>query len=276
MIGVDLLFQPDLMLQVLILVPAVAILGLPHGALDLPIAQSLWSLKGWRGTAAFSAIYLGLSLLLVAFWIAFPGPALCVFLVYSAVHFSGDWDDAGRAQRWIGGVATVGAPALFRADEVAAIFSYLAPADAANFAAQGLAIMGAFALMSYLSLFIFRSNFRDRAAIEIGVIWIAAACLAPLVYFIVYFCALHSVRHFTDALASLDRKKQALGVAIVVSGVTVLIGLLAFINLPDAGSDTLQQPIVQVVFIGLAALTVPHMILVECFQSRAVRQPDRC
>jgi Brp/Blh family beta-carotene 15,15'-monooxygenase len=274
MIAVNLLFQPDLTFQVLMLAPAVAILGLPHGALDLPIAQSLWSLQGWRSNACFAGLYIGLALILVCFWIVFPGPTLCAFLIYSAVHFSGDWDDAGSALRWTGGVAAVGAPALFGQEDVATIFSYLAPQGAADFAAQFLAFSGAAALIFCITLVIFRPVFRTRAAVELGIIWIAAACLAPLVYFIVYFCALHSVRHFTNALASLDRKRHALGSVALLCVVTVLAGCLAFMVMQRAGSDFLAPSILKIVFIGLAALTVPHMILVDRFQFQSKRQVE--
>lgn len=268
MIGANLLFQPDLTLQVLMLVPAVAILGLPHGALDLPIAQLLWPLKGWRGHARFAVLYVGLAVLLIFFWIAFPSPALFAFLIYSAVHFSGDWDYEGPALRWTGGVATLGAPALFRQDDVATIFSYLAPLNTANIAAQFLAFSGTAALIVYMSLVLLGPAYRTRAAVELGIIWIAAACLAPLVYFIVYFCALHSVRHFTDALVSLDRKRLALGIVALLCGLTVIAGYIGYIIMQWTGADLLEQSVLQIVFVGLAALTVPHMILVDRFQSR--------
>ena len=53
--------RPDLATQLLLLAPLVAILGLPHGALDLPMAEMLWPLDGWRGKLTFVTLYLGLS-----------------------------------------------------------------------------------------------------------------------------------------------------------------------------------------------------------------------
>jgi Brp/Blh family beta-carotene 15,15'-monooxygenase len=271
-VGVNFLVQPDLALQLLMLAPAVAILGLPHGALDLPIAQSLWPLRGWRQQVRFVVLYVGLAVVLICIWIAFPGSTLCAFLIYSAFHFSGDWDAAGSALRWTGGVATVGAPALFRCEEVATIFSYLAPKPAADLAALLLALSAAAALIFFLGLIAFQPQRRTRAALEQGVIWIAAACLAPLVYFVVYFCTLHSVRHFTDALVSLDRKRHALVVAGCLSAVIVVVSVGGFAIMQKFGADVVAQSVLQIVFIGLAALTVPHMILVDRFQHQATRQ----
>ncbi|MFN4129010.1 MAG: Brp/Blh family beta-carotene 15,15'-monooxygenase, partial [Paracoccaceae bacterium] len=60
-LGFQVTVQPDLILQLLLLAPLVAILGLPHGALDLPIAEAVWPLDGLRGKLRFVVIYLGLA-----------------------------------------------------------------------------------------------------------------------------------------------------------------------------------------------------------------------
>lgn len=263
---VNLLFQPDLMFQLFMLVPAIAILGLPHGALDLSIAQALWPLVGWQGKARFISAYIGLTLLVIVFWSFFPGPALFGFLIYSAFHFSSDWDEAEILLRYTGGVTTVGAPALFWQDEVAAIFAYLTPEPAANLAALSLAFSGGVALILFVSLTILRPTIWTRATVEQGIIWIAAACLSPLVYFVVYFCSLHTVRHFTSALASLENQGHALRVAGLLTIITIFGGFTGFTILQGLDVAVMEQSILQVMFIGIAALTVPHMLLVDRFQ----------
>ena len=85
------LIEPDLTTQVLLLVPLVAVFGLPHGALDLPIAQALWPFRGWRGKARFSILYLSIAGLVVLVWVLLPSLSLFAFLIYSAFHFFGDW-----------------------------------------------------------------------------------------------------------------------------------------------------------------------------------------
>ena len=265
---VSLVGQPDLITQLFILAPAVAILGLPHGALDLPIAQTLWPLNGWRGKLRFVSLYLGLSLLLIITWIFLPGPALFVFLIYSAFHFSGDWDDSGIILRFSGGAATVGAPALFQTEEVAKLFSQLAPESAANSATILLAVMGGMFLCMFVATIMVWPQFRTRAASEQGIIWISAACLTPLIYFVIYFCILHSIRHFSNAIASLEYPRQGLRVAILLSGVTVLAGFIGFLVLQGTKPELLDQSVLKIIFIGLAALTVPHMILVDRFQRK--------
>ena len=79
-IAVMTMLQPNLTVQILLLVPFVAIFGLPHGALDLPIAQAIWPLNGWQGTAYFVALYLGLAGAVILAWTYFPGFSLFAFI----------------------------------------------------------------------------------------------------------------------------------------------------------------------------------------------------
>ena len=53
-VGLFATFQPGIPAQALMLAPLVAVLGLPHGALDLPIAQALWPLNDWRRKLVFT------------------------------------------------------------------------------------------------------------------------------------------------------------------------------------------------------------------------------
>jgi Brp/Blh family beta-carotene 15,15'-monooxygenase len=269
-----LVIQPTLATQLLFLVPTIAVLGLPHGALDLPIAQALWPLDGWRGKMRFGALYIGLTVTVIAVWVLTPGPALFAFLLYSAFHFSGDWDDATLFLRVTGGVATIGAPALFWQEEVSDLFAFLAPAPAAGLAAIYLAYTGGAALACYIATLAMQPASRTRAAVEQAIIWIAAACLSPLVYFILYFCSLHSLRHLNDALQSVENTRKALRVAAILSAMVIVAALISFGVLQTAETFVLKQSIMQVVFIGLAGLTVPHMLLIDLFQRNGPRRID--
>jgi Brp/Blh family beta-carotene 15,15'-monooxygenase len=262
------LLEPDLTTQVFLLAPFVAVIGLPHGALDLSIAKVLWPLRGWHGKVKFVSLYLSLSALIVIFWILFPSASLFAFLIYSAVHFSGDWSDSPAALRWCGGAATIGGPALFHQDDVAHIFGYLAPESAADFVTGCLAVAGGTALVIFVALLMLQPATRTRAAAEQAAIWLAAGLLAPLVYFIVYFCVLHSVRHTVATIESLKDRKDAVLTAGFLSTVTALAAVSSIVFLDSFNPGLIVESISQTVFIGLAALTIPHMILVDRFQRR--------
>lgn len=257
--------QPDLMLQLLLLAPLVAILGLPHGALDLPIAEVLWPLNGWRGKLRFAAIYLGLAAGVIVVWMLDPGIALVAFLAYSAFHFSDDWAKAATLLRWTGGVATIGAPALFYPGQVTTLFAYLAPVATAEFSAKAAAIAGGLALCVFIGAVLLKRGMRGQAAIEQAILWGTGALLPPLLFFAVYFCGLHSIRHFNATIQSLPHTRRALAMSAFLSGLVILTAVVFMQNPAEGSSSPLPKDLVQVIFIGLAALTVPHMILIERF-----------
>ncbi len=258
----------DQTLQILLLAPLVAILGLPHGALDLPIAEALWPLDGWRGKLRFALCYLGLVAAVIGLWLVAPGLALLAFLAYSALHFADDWQGAAAPLRWTGGLATVGAPALCHRAEVADLFGYLAQPAAAGFAAGALAVAGAGALLALLAALVLKRHCHGRAALEQLLLWAAALVLSPLVYFILYFCTLHAIRHFTSAITSIERRRRAIITAAGLSTIVIVAAALTAFHLQTESLVALDQAVFQVVFIGLAALTVPHMILVDRFHRR--------
>lgn len=254
--------------QLLLLGPLIAIFGLPHGALDLPMAEMLWPLRGWRGKLRFVAIYLGLVAGVIGLWIMLPGAALVAFLAYSALHFSDDWSRAVFPLRWTGGLATIGAPGLLHHTEVTTLFAYLVPAGAASWAADATAIAGGVASAGFVVTVLFKPPARERAALEQAILWGLAALMPPLVYFAVYFCGLHSIRHFDATIRSVLRARRALVTATLLSAAVTLTGALVLYARSGSASLTSEGGGMQVIFIGLAALTVPHMLLVERFNRR--------
>lgn len=263
--------QPDLGLQLLLLAPLVAILGLPHGALDLPIAEVLWPLDGWSGKLRFVLLYLGLVAAVIVVWIVVPGIALVAFLAYSVLHFSDDWSHASSALRWTGGIATIGAPALFHREEVAILFTDLAPPAAAILTANATAVAGAIGLLALIGTGVFNAQARGTAAIEQVILWTSAAFLPPLVFFVIYFCGLHSVRHFNATIRSLPNARRALVIAFLLSGLVILAAAVFVLSSTDVSASAVSKDVMQAVFIGLAALTVPHMLLVDQFQRNHVK-----
>ncbi|MDR9395557.1 MAG: Brp/Blh family beta-carotene 15,15'-dioxygenase [Roseovarius sp.] len=263
--AVQALFDPSLPAQVLILAPLVAILGLPHGALDLPIAEALWPLQGPARQAMFAALYLGLSGAVVAVWLLLPGLALLAFLAYAMLHFSEDWAEGLPALRWSGGLATVGAPALLHHAEVEAIFAMLAQRGAV-LAADAAALAGIAGLAVLAVSLLTPQRVSVSAVLEQLVLWATATFLPPLMYFAVYFCALHSVRHFTSTMRAVPHGRRALGIALVLSLIVTLVALVPLrLGITGTLAGMTEQGL-RVIFIGLAALTVPHMILVDRFR----------
>ncbi len=256
------LYRPGMEAQALLLAPMVVVLGLPHGALDMSIAQRLWPLDTMRRTALFIGLYVGIAAAVGGIWLVLPSVALAAFLIYSAWHFSDDWADAPVMFRITGGIGAVTAPALFHQAEVATLFAYLAPASASRILAAGAWGLGLATLAVFVAVLLTQSARRGRSALEQAAIWALAAILPPLLYFVCYFCLLHSIRHFDTAMGKVGDRRRAIKTAIALSVLT-LLGAAGLTYVLVGAEQTGTSLIVKPVFIGLAALTVPHMLLID-------------
>lgn len=91
-----------------------------------------------------------------------------------------------------------------------------------------------------------------------------AWALEPLWYFVVYFCAFHSPRHLIAEFRQM-RPETRLTAYIVMLTITIATLAIAAVSGShiERYADRVDIVIYQVLFIGLAALTVPHMCLLE-------------
>lgn len=92
--------------------------------------------------------------------------------------------------------------------------------------------------------------------------------LPPLVSFAVYFCLWHSRGHIMRLWDSLEQGNR---LAIVQEAITyTLLSWLAAVGVFFYLSGSLTNTMLQLTFIGLAALTWPHMILVDYMDKRRI------
>jgi Brp/Blh family beta-carotene 15,15'-monooxygenase len=124
-------------------------------------------------------------------------------------------------------------------------------------------VMGLMAVV--YGLMAFRdASLRARFA-EFILLAVVFAFLPPLVSFALYFCIIHTGRHMRRIWHVLASSSSPKGLYRQAAGFTLaswLVGGAAFLWLETGDLDA---ALLQVVFIGLAALTVPHMILVDGF-----------
>ena len=269
-----LVLSPSPLMQIALLAPLVAFLGVPHGALDLHMASRLWPLARRRARWAFGFGYLAVAGAVLALWLVAPGPALAAFLFYSALHFGGDWrGELPWLARLAAGVAVVALPAWRFEAEVAALFAVLAPAATAVPAAAFL--HGAAPWAVVLAVGGALAHRRLGAGLELAMLAALALAAPPLVYFVAYFCGLHSPRHFVETLARLELDwRHGVVAAAPLTASTLGFAALAAAVLMQRG-DAVDEATLATVFIGLAALAVPHMLLVERFWTRHPDQPPR-
>ena len=264
----------------LIALVAVMVIGLPHGAFDGAIAFCLGFGRSRARMTGFLVMYLVLAGLSALIWFVSPVFALAAFLGLTVVHF-GSGDIQHLAPVWTGikaralracqifvhgGVVTIVLP-CFHTEEVASLFTVLAGPNAVllmDGMQPALVLwLGAAALYGLAAL---TGRTYGLAALEVAGLAVAVWALPPLAGFAVYFCVVHSRRHFASIWAAMQLYVSRR--AIITSGVVLTLlswamgaGLYASQTL--TGGFSADEAFIRTVFILLAALTVPHMLLVD-------------
>ncbi len=242
---------------------AIFFLGVPHGALDTVFAKKMYRLNTPLGWLVFLVAYGVLAAVVVLIWWYAPLFFLASFLVISAFHFSGDPVIAlPIGARILYGGAVIVLPALLHAPQVAALFSQLIGVAAASDLASFLQALGLLWLVAdgVLIVAVLR---RDRcAAYEILGVVLLATFAPPLIAFTVFFCGMHSPRHFlrthylmSDVPAMVLIRAALIPTVACFFGSVLAMSMLTYLAIDDR--------LMRIIFIGLAALTVPHMLLVE-------------
>ena len=250
----------------------VVFIGLPHGAFDGAVYLQLPHYKKPADLLVFLTLYIAMALAVIGIWYLLPLTSLLLFLALSAFHFGkGDAPALTGLSRVAsiiahGGLATIYLP-LMHQDEAFSFFALLTFQQAPQLAAFETLFLG-FGALWVLCLGIYAINaitapHLRRHLLEILGASIVMALLPLLAAFAFYFCAIHSARHFTSVYQSL---KQAAAPHLwgLTAGLTLaswLAGGIALLLLAPYQGFVLS--VIQIIFIGLAALTVPHMILID-------------
>jgi Brp/Blh family beta-carotene 15,15'-monooxygenase len=250
----------------LLLAAAVMLTGIPHGALDPWVA---WRAGLWRtraGFAAFNLAYAGIAVAVLVVWQLVPGASLAIFLAISAWHFGGDWrHELNVWARAACGLALLALPALGAPTEVSAIFAVLG-GDEGRVLASWLSMAAPWLATAAAASALVALQRSPAAAVELGAAVAFALLLPPLIFFLVYFCALHSPRHLRIAARSADpsQRRQMAGVALIYTLSTLAAAALVWPWLAGVAAPAAvpEANLIRLLFIGLAALTLPHMIVI--------------
>lgn len=241
----------------------ILLLGVPHGAFDPLFAARLYGLRKPLGWACFAVIYLLLALSVVLLWKLAPVLFLAGFLVISLVHFSGDpaAQTAWPARMLYGGAPII-LPAMLHADEVLQIFSFLIDPVSAQTLTEGLTLFSLPWLLALLVACVNQLRFDALTALEIAATAALAVIAPPLVSFTVFFCCMHSPRHFLRTLQYASTYSFT-RLCVVALGPLLGVGVLLLASSALLDQTAHDAKLIQIIFVGLAALTVPHMVLVE-------------
>ena len=248
----------------------IVLIGLPHGAFDGAVAMHLGLVNRFSSLARFVIIYVALAALVVVTWMVAPSISLILFLTISMLHFgAGDARNGQGALAFSealahGGLAIIGI-SQFHRGEVDEIFSYLINQDtAAVWLAIDILTVAVIAAIITCVVQASKDPKWSTTVFELLLLGFVYAIAPPLLGFAIYFCCIHSARHFKKIYASIKQtvsssniKNQAI-LFTTLSWVAAGLAFWLFADFADPGPT-----IMRITFIGLAALTVPHMLLID-------------
>jgi len=253
----------DTQVQLMLLSPVILLMGVPHGALDAVFARQFGGIRSVVGWSLFALAYGAVAALVVGLWWVAPGLFLAGFLLISVFHFSGDPEGQTPALfRMLYGGAVVLCPLALHGSQVSELFAYLAGRPAAQMTVAALA----WAAWPWIAAIGIAAIVGARRAPVRSIELVSVAALLtvapPLIGFTLFFCCMHSARH---VLRTRDyaREGTLLSLLRIAAGPMVVtvagVGMAWWLS----GGNPLDMRLTQLLFVGLAALTVPHMIVVE-------------
>jgi Brp/Blh family beta-carotene 15,15'-monooxygenase len=270
---------PALSTQLLLLAVLLAVTGLPHGAADHLPARGLFAPQfGRLWPLVFGAFYLSVAAFVLVAWLEFPPATLTLFLLLAVQHFGSE--DAperiyGRRRRLpmlLHGLIPVAGPVLFHGSETALLFAWLLPGTSVPAVERVLAALAPALPVLVVGWVVLATSLYARGgsasrsvALEIVALVLLMALAPPLLAFGIYFCGWHSVRHMLGEAHVLDPKHPGRGLlrfarhAAPVTLASILLGALAYAI--TASGVTPDVALTRVLFIGLAAIAVPHIVL---------------
>ena len=259
----------------------ILIIGVSHGSLDHIKGKKLLELFNFKSTYIFYIAYVLISVAVIATWMLFPSITLFLFLMIASYHFGkedtqfliNDRSYFTQMLYFFKGFLIILAPLYFHFQETIAIFKLLLIDNemfysSLNFIETNKVIQIGIICSTLSSIFLFFKNFEIKKFViflDYFSIIILNYYLSPLVAFTLYFCFLHSLRHSISLIFEIDNfdfnnglikfLKKALPLTILTA-ILCVISLFFLNNIYDLNSSILK-----VIFIGLASLTFPHILL---------------
>ena len=264
----------------------ISTLGVSHGSLDNFKGEKLLKIYKIKHKFLFYFSYIFLACSIIIIWKFLPSLALLLFLVVASYHFGkedtelflftnyakqgvksyGKYTKSYYFFIFFKGFLIITAPLFFHYQETSNIFKLLN----SNLSLHKDFIIIFFLLSVYayihFNFILNTSSYGDGAVISDGIsIILLNYFFSPLIAFTFYFCFLHSVRHSISLISTLDEKNLKKGTqkfikkALPLTLITAILFIVSVYFLTNY--YVLDDAILKVIFIGLASLTFPHILL---------------
>ena len=253
-------------------------IGISHGAMDNYKANKLLKIYKLNNKLIFFVIYILISFSVILLWSIYSSLTLLFFLLVASYHFGRE--DTSFLHKGnsmldqllylVKGSLIVFSPLFFHFEETLKIFEILfLSKNILIFIAEEHWIINVCLSLNILGYFYFafKNSFEDFEIIFLDLlsILILNYFFTPLIAFTIYFCFLHSIRHIISIAYELnpsnflDGFKNFVKKALPLTIITAILYLISIVFLSN--SYVLNDAIIKVIFIGLASLTFPHILL---------------
>ena len=256
-------------------------IGISHGALDNQKGKRLSQLYNIQKSYFFYLIYSLIGVSIIIFWLFFPTLSLILFLIVASYHFGkedtvfliNNKNVSNLILYFLKGSLIIIAPLMFHFVETINIFKLLLIENEnfylfLNFIEDNSILLFALSISLLSNIYYFLKDFKIVNILILFDFFSIIALnyfLTPLVAFTIYFCFLHSFRHSISLIAELNERSLKIGAITFIKKampLTVLTAILYVISLYFLSNFyQLNDAILKVIFIGLASLTFPHILL---------------
>jgi Brp/Blh family beta-carotene 15,15'-monooxygenase len=256
-------------------------IGISHGALDNQKGKRLSQLYNIQKSYFFYLIYSLIGVSIIIFWLFFPTLSLILFLIVASYHFGKEDTEflinnknvSNLILYFLKGSLIIIAPLMFHFVETINIFKLLLIENEnfylfLNFIEDNSILLFALSISLLSNIYYFLKDFKIVNILILFDFFSIIALnyfLTPLVAFTIYFCFLHSFRHSISLITELNEKSLKIGAITFIKKaipLTVLTAILYIMSLYFLSNFyQLNDAILKVIFIGLASLTFPHILL---------------
>ena len=256
-------------------------IGVSHGSLDNLKGEKLLKIYGINNLLIFYLLYVLIATLVIILWTIMPSISLTIFLIVASYHFGKEDTQflviensyVNKLLFLIKGSLIVLAPIYFHFDETINIFKLLLVDNEnfyefLNFIETNKILLFGVILSTLANVILFSKNFEIKKFViflDYFSILILNYYFSPLLAFTLYFCFLHSIRHSITLILELEKNDLSLGFKMFVKKalpLTILTATICLIGLYFINNTyTFDSSILKIIFIGLASLTFPHILL---------------
>ena len=256
-------------------------IGISHGSLDDVKGRKLFQIFEIKKFYIFYLAYILIAIIVIILWILIPYVSLIIFLTVASYHFGKEDTQFLIVENsyynqflfLLKGSLIVFAPMYFHFNETISIFKllFIENENFYNFLdliESKKILLYCIILSTLANILLFTKNFELKKFtifLDYFSIIIINYYFSPLVAFTIYFCFLHSVRHSISLMSELDRDDLGNGFKIFIKKalpLTIITAIFCAIGLYLLNNTyNLESSILKIIFIGLASLTFPHILL---------------